>query len=647
MSSPGTGSATGSGRRARHARRQRAGRVVILALARSAWLLAVPLLPAGAAAAGGKAPPACLPGETDAFTCVVARPARILSLCRAGPVLTVRVATPKGLEYAFPGQPIPAARLFGGGQQHSAHASMAYLAFNDIDASWELSYSGEDGSVSVAVVREPSKPRSPRNEAWACKEFTGALSDAMDGLELPDQAPPAVPAAAGRKAAAATASAEPPAARPPPQASPPSPPAARPVQPPAAATPPPPPPPATRPVCPGTAACQEVPAFAATVVHLRTSAQHHVKLVSLTVRFTNKLGRPLVLGYVANSGLVTDDQGNRYTAFGPMPVRGIDVVGQGPIEAKFQLAPGESSDARFEFGFAATNREIVGTRFELDVSVREVELLPGNQFRLGREAALHFNDLGPPPAPGPSASAPAPAPPAPAARPASATAPLPPTGAPSPPGSPAPAAGAATAAEPTPTPPAPNACGAARQCFGAGPFAATVLQLSKIAPPGSMPNRQIVRAKVAFTNASGARLVLGYRAGTANLIDDQGNRYTCDAYHPDRCLAGMGTVTDQQASTGFSLSPGETRQVTFELVFDWDGRAILGTVFELDVAIEQLEVFPSGQARSVRQHVVNVPALRIGTAVAVQPAGATTTGDPLKDLKKAAKDIGGLFKKKR
>ena len=58
--------------------------------------------------------------------------------------------------------------------------------------------------------------------------------------------------------------------------------------------------------------CYETADFTATVANFRTSvtAQGY-KLIDTTIRFQNKTNQPLLLGYVNNSGMATDDRGNR------------------------------------------------------------------------------------------------------------------------------------------------------------------------------------------------------------------------------------------------------------------------------------------------------------------------------------------------
>ena len=63
-------------------------------------------------------------------------------------------------------------------------------------------------------------------------------------------------------------------------------------------------------------------------------------------------------------------------------------------DQKFVLQPGEASDARFEFVWNASPQEIFGLSFQVDLAIREIDPIPGNQLRLGREHALHFTGLG-------------------------------------------------------------------------------------------------------------------------------------------------------------------------------------------------------------------------------------------------------------
>ncbi len=61
--------------------------------------------------------------------------------------------------------------------------------------------------------------------------------------------------------------------------------------------------------------CYDTPNFAAAVVDFRMSVKNGVKVMDATVRFVNKSNQPLILGYVDNSAVGLDDQGNRYGTY--------------------------------------------------------------------------------------------------------------------------------------------------------------------------------------------------------------------------------------------------------------------------------------------------------------------------------------------
>ncbi|MGH8311601.1 MAG: hypothetical protein ACRETX_17630, partial [Steroidobacteraceae bacterium] len=146
--------------------------------------------------------------------------------------------------------------------------------------------------------------------------------------------------------------------------------------------------------CAGQSYCVETRSFAAVITNFRTSKQSTQRIVTATVRFQNKTDRPLTLGYVKTSGVAMDDEGNRYVVWGPSSVRGIGEIAGSAFDSKFTLQPQERSDARFELVWNETPQTVAGTRFELDLAVREISEVAVDQFRLGQEHSLHFERLG-------------------------------------------------------------------------------------------------------------------------------------------------------------------------------------------------------------------------------------------------------------
>lgn len=304
--------------------------------------------------------------------------------------------------------------------------------------------------------------------------------------------------------------------------------------------------------------CTQVTSFTATVTDFRESERGGYQYLSTTVRFRNLTGRTLILGYVSGSGMGTDDQGNRYNA-DPNSIRGIGVVSGNSVDAKFALQPGEESDARMEFSWYKSPNVIQGTRYVIELAIREVETLPGNQLRLGREHALQFRGFG---APQVTAAAPAPSAPAPAAAPG----------------------------------PAPDPCLGKSRCYSAGAFATQVTRFDESRQSGY----HVLTFTLRFQNLTAQPLVLAYTAGTAVALDDRGNRYT-----PTRTpVRGMGVSQRGSADPSFSLQPGQTRDASFSVQFYASARTVLGTSYTFDLAVEELEILPRNQLRTAREFAV-------------------------------------------
>jgi hypothetical protein len=362
-------------------------------------------------------------------------------------------------------------------------------------------------------------------------------------------------------------------------------------------------------MCVGRPNCAEVPTFVAIVSDFRLSSDGGGRVITATVRFMNKMNRALVVGYVQGSGLAVDDQGNRYGLSGSNAVRGIGEIVGDRLDPKFSLSPGERSDARFEFTFRP-GREILGTKYEIDFTFREIDPVSGNQWRLGKEYALHFRgftDAGVVPTAPAEPARSATATPSIAAAPVAAAVPVG-----------APAAAPAPSAALTPDP-----CIGTPRCYNAGPFIANITQVTVTG--GSV--EPWVKVTMRIRNVSNRALILGYRAESGQLTDDAGNRYTNEGHNGTKHVSGIGFVSDREAETSFVLAPGEARDASFD---NWILRPrTLGTVFNYDLTLEELEVLPSKQVRSAHTYVVGFHDFRAGASPAATSApGDTPVPDP-------------------
>jgi hypothetical protein len=348
------------------------------------------------------------------------------------------------------------------------------------------------------------------------------------------------------------------------------------------------PPPA--PICGGAPQCTEVNTFAATVSDFRFSTSGNTRIVTATVRFQNKLARPLILGYLSGSGVAIDDRGNRFQMNESTGLRGMGVAAPNRIDPKFLLMPGQSADARVEYQWHPGGGEIFGTAYDLEFAVREILPVSATQFRVGLEHPLKWRGLAPPE----TSAAPAPTP----------TAQL-----------------AAAAIEPQV-----DHCEGLPRCYSAGPFIAQVQQVTD----SRNGTNQIVGFKLRFRNVSAQPLVLAYKYGTALAIDNNGQRFNPAGTNP---VLGIGVSRRGVANADFLLQPGQSRDATFQ-VQRYVGRSLVGTGFTFDVAIEQLEVLPANQLRTLREFSLSFPDL-----TANNPAGQS--------LDDASKRLRELFRRKK
>lgn len=348
-------------------------------------------------------------------------------------------------------------------------------------------------------------------------------------------------------------------------------------------------------ICAADTACVETRTFVATVTNLRTSKQNNVRVLTATVRFHNKSSKPLTLGYVRDSGIAIDDQGNRFVVPQTNGARGIGEIIGNSFEAKFILQPGETSDARLEFIWGPGSAPM-GTSFELDLAIREIDSTGTDQFRLGAEHALHFANV----AEG-------------AAKPATAQ-----------------STAAAEVADP---------CAGRPGCYNAGPFIAEIQQLMASQVAGAA-RHQTLTLNVRFRNTGAQPIILAYKPTSSAAIDNLGNRYVYGrpGTH-DTSFKGIGIVSRNTADPQFTLAPGQVRNAQFNVTrFNAAGQQ-LGTGYSYDVVVVELEALPSQQLRTLREHSLNFPNLSTRSY-------AAATGDAV-SIDDAANKVIDLFRKIR
>lgn len=146
--------------------------------------------------------------------------------------------------------------------------------------------------------------------------------------------------------------------------------------------------------CVGRSRCQASGPLMVEVVRVvGTGAAGRGHSMQVGVRFRNLSASPLILGYRASSVRASDENGAEYRRDGANEARGIGVIGRSGADPQFALAPGASREAVFGVTRYWKPGTALGTRFAFDLTVAELEVLPGRQISVGREHALVWTDL--------------------------------------------------------------------------------------------------------------------------------------------------------------------------------------------------------------------------------------------------------------
>jgi hypothetical protein len=358
-------------------------------------------------------------------------------------------------------------------------------------------------------------------------------------------------------------------------------------------------------MCPGEPLCREVPRFSATITDFRVSpSTSGNRPIGLTLRFTNKTAQPLILGYVDGTAAAYDDRGNKYLLQNSSNLAGIGRIERSRVDPKFALGPGESADARMELNFFVNRNVIVGTAFDVEMSVREIEPMAGGQFQLGREHALSWQSLtngaggrAPPPAVG---------------------------------------AGAAGGVEGVvPAVPLEDPCQGKPACSSSG---TVVAEVARLLNEGMSGNYHQVLVTVRFRNLGNAPLILNFKYGSGRMTDNLGQSYDVSSQAND--VQGMPVSTRDKASSQFTLAPGATGNASIRFRRFAGTAKQIGTSFSPSFSVEQYELLPSNQLRLLREHSLNFTDLRYGGTggAGAAPAGAAALDEALQKLFKGNGD---------
>jgi hypothetical protein len=313
--------------------------------------------------------------------------------------------------------------------------------------------------------------------------------------------------------------------------------------------------------CGGRQRCYNAGPFVAEVTRITQSQLQGDHFLDVNVRFQNLTNRRTILAYGEQSSSSTDNYGNRYHSSSSIPpARGIGTMRSNHPDPQFVLDPGATGNAIFTV-YRTLDRNPIGTTFSFDVSIAQLEELPGQQVRTVRDYSVGFSGLSP-------------------------TAPI--------------------AALPPfrlqGIPAAADACVGKRSCYSAAPFVAEVLGVTQSQVRGD----HLLDVSVRFQNPTSQPVILAYLDRSSIGTDNNSNRYRGTISLP--AVKGIGIVRGSQADSQFVLSPGASRNVTFTIFRTLDKNPI-GTSFDFEAIITQLQVLPGQQIIMVRDYAVDLPNL--------------------------------------
>lgn len=164
-----------------------------------------------------------------------------------------------------------------------------------------------------------------------------------------------------------------------------------------------------------------------------------------------------------------------------------------------------------------------------------------------------------------------------------------------------------------------GSCG--QNCFNAGPFAAAVSQMTM----SQQGYWHIIRMEIQFHNATNQPIALAYHDGSMEMVDELGNAYQGAGGNPGE-LQGMGIDRGAQTDSQFVLGPGQTSSAMFTVARARNNTQAIGTSFNYNFTIDELQAQNGAQAIVARQYNLNFPNLAPGSAGGAFPSAAPANG---------------------
>lgn len=123
-----------------------------------------------------------------------------------------------------------------------------------------------------------------------------------------------------------------------------------------------------------------------------------IHVLEAKVQFRNLTNQPIILAYVDNSAVITDNYGGRYLSTIRSHgdgAKGIGIVRDNQADPQFVLGPGASGNATFSLSRTRKidNTDPMGSTFNFDLTIAYLEVLASQQIRTVREYAVSVPSL--------------------------------------------------------------------------------------------------------------------------------------------------------------------------------------------------------------------------------------------------------------
>jgi hypothetical protein len=141
--------------------------------------------------------------------------------------------------------------------------------------------------------------------------------------------------------------------------------------------------------------CFNAGPFAAAISQMTMSQQNGWHIIRMQVQFHNASNQPLAIAYHDGSMVMVDELGNTYQGAGGNPgeVQGMGIDRGGQTDPQFVLGPGQTGSALFSVARYRPNTSAIGTAFNYNFTVDELQQQNGAEALVARQYNLNFPNL--------------------------------------------------------------------------------------------------------------------------------------------------------------------------------------------------------------------------------------------------------------